>query len=286
MTAGETFTGAVTAAPVAIAKNGTTQEPLGDSLANTAGPTQWNSPATYLSQGFIMPAGYNRLKSLDFLAGNGGTGTHSGTANLIIYSVDGSGYPTGSALATSDPINVNIINTASLTVSFTFASAVSLVEGTTYSAVLRHNNDGILTGASFINIFGCATSTLGGVYGISTNSGASYASGGAYDLSFLPRGYFTPSAPGRIVRASSFNANRKAIIGFVTSTATDGSSVTVYPPPVALSSAGSLTPSSSYYLNDTPATIGLSPGTNKILVGVAGENNKLYTRIQQADSTL
>ena len=109
------------------------------------------------------------------------TGSLTGNAQLDVYTVDGSGFPTGSSLG-SKTIDSSTF-TSSTDFKFTFASPITVVIGTEYAYVLKY------VGGDDSNNFSIATFNSApyadGIRISSADSGANWSDRFGYDLYFI-----------------------------------------------------------------------------------------------------
>jgi hypothetical protein len=281
LTAGEALNGTTTPVVVAIDPAGTTTAQIVGFGANNATGGSWTASTSYLAQGFVMPVGKNRLTSAKaYIAVAAGSPNYKLTA--AIYAVDGSGYPTGSALGTSAEISPA---SASLN-TFTFA-AVSLTPGTTYSLVIYPTSITTINGSNCYswNRDNTTGGAAAGVNATSSNSGSTWSTESANPHFTQVNGYFASSGAGRVVRGQGNDSNRLQVIGFVTSSVSDGASIAVQIAGVVSGFTG-LTAGAKYYLSDTLGGIATSAGSTKLFVGYALSTTQLLIVRQIADSAL
>lgn len=144
---------------------------------------------------FADPAHSTDFISQGFLTSGAGTvstvliqmikrGTPTGNLTATIYSRDGSGYPTGAAIATSDVVDATTISTSMAGQTFNYSSPPSLSASTGYCVVIT--SSGTPSATNYFGLGGTATDTYANgkaAKSASANSGYSdNAGGGAPDV--------------------------------------------------------------------------------------------------------
>jgi len=195
----------------------------------------------------------------------------SPTSDLVIElkAVDGGGKPTGAALATSSIAYANVAGGISQHYDFTFSVAYTCSASTQYALVFSNTS-----GNSTNNIHvGRSSSSIltGGENFTSADSGATWSSS-SRDTLFSLRGYYTETSS-RAYKAYADDITALDFIGLAITTATAGNSLTVQTSGVVSGFTG-LTANTDYYLQDD-GTIGTTPGSYKIKIGIANSTTTL-----------
>jgi hypothetical protein len=271
--------------PVAVDTGGTAAvSNIVGSTASGGTNARMDSVLKWQGQNLIIPAGFNRITEAKFKTNV--SGTPDGTLEARIYALDGSNKPTGAALGTSNPsVNLNTFSAGLHDVDLTFATPVTVTEGTKYGIVLRHNNDGStnLTAGNFIEVIVAGTDTLPEKITTTDNS-VTWTATTNNDLAIMLSGKFESSGAGRIIRASAADPKRYQFIGFINTSVADGATVSVINGG-SLAKTG-LSAGASVYVTSA-GTLSATAGSVKIRAGYINSTaDKLIMRPQSQESIL
>ena len=282
LTAGEALNGVSTPIAVSIDLGSTTADSAIAGGINANSVSNIQAQATWFGQGLVIPTGYNRIsKASLYITRNG-----SPVGNMVVdvYAVDGSGFPTGASLGTSNTVAAASFSSGASN-DFTFATPVTVTEGTTYAFVLHFSSVTTLNGSNYVSWSINPSDSFTGVPSTSSNSGSTWSANGTADMCITISGYFASSAAGRVIRASTNQSNRKQFVGFVTSSVANAASVNVQSNGIVSGFTG-LTAGTKYYVSDTITSIGTSAGSLKILCGIAVSTTQLLVLRQIVDASL
>lgn len=260
--AGETINGGTL--PVAVFQQAGDLE-----IASITQTTENSSVAVYdsnLQIGQNFQAEDENISKIDLILQE--VGSPSGNLNLNIYAVDGSGFPTGASLG-SVTINANTISGKG-TYTFTFATPIDVVVGTTYVMVLSFPGGDV---SNHVLWYFNNTSVYANGFGVrSTNAGSTWLTlgAGAYDCAFT---LYAQLDDAELYACDADNINKINFSGFAISNSTDGNPISFQGSGIVRGFSG-LSKGKKYYIQDDK-TIGTSPDTYEVLVGVAISETEL-----------
>lgn len=264
--AGETIDGETLPVPIMVAESNEDEE---QKIANVGTTVGWNVRGAYwYGQTFTTDSDTNYLTKV--LLSLQKVGSPSGNINVSIYATSG-GLPTGAALATKS-ISASAVNSSMSSHEFEFASPVSVSPSTVYAIVVS-----VPSGDGGNNVqwgYAGSDSYAGGNRVESSNSGSSW-SAQTYDAGFEVYGYVDPfGTSGRIYACDADNTDRLSFLGFAISAADAGNAIELRCEGIVGGFTG-LKIGNLYYVQDAVGTIGISPGSNEIIVGRAVSSTQL-----------